>query len=91
MADYVRFVKVTVAGVTLLALVGTWLAMEWTGREPDSIILLGAVAIVLGAGYYLWDDAMADGVDAATDLQGGGDGDEDGSGGGGGADGEAAE
>jgi len=51
--------------------------MEWTGREPDSLILIGAVAIALGAGYHLWDSAMGQGVDAAQDLQG--DGEEDGS------------
>lgn len=60
----------TVAGAVILAFFSTWLAMEWTGREPDSLILLGAVAIVLGAGYYLWDDAMGQGIDAAQDLQG---------------------
>jgi len=43
--------------------------MEWTGREPDTVILLGAAAIVLAAGYYLWDDAMGEGVDAVNDLQ----------------------
>jgi len=51
--------------------------MEWTGREPDSLILIGAVAIALGAGYHLWDSAMGQGVDAAQDLQGGDDEDAD--------------
>ena len=63
-------VRTVVAGVIILAFFGTWLGMEWTGRQPDSLILLGAVAIVLGAGYYLWDDAMGEGVAAAQELQG---------------------
>ncbi|KDE59808.1 hypothetical protein EL22_16915 [Halostagnicola sp. A56] len=74
-----RLIKTAIAGVILLALFASWLAMEWTGREPDSLILIGAVAIALGAGYYLWDDAMSDGVQAVGDLQGedGGDSQED--------------
>lgn len=67
-----RPIRDVVAGLVLLAFFGTWLAMEWTGREPDSLILLGAVAIVLGAGYHLWDNSMDQGVDAAQELQGGG-------------------
>ena len=63
-------IRTVVAGVIILAFFGTWLAMEWTGREPDSLILIGAVAVVLGAGYYLWDDAMGEGVAAAQELQG---------------------
>ncbi|OYR76124.1 hypothetical protein DJ71_18515 [Halorubrum sp. E3] len=63
-------IRTVVAGVIILAFFGTWLAMEWTGREPDSMILLGAVAIVLGAGYHLWDDAMGEGVASAQELQG---------------------
>lgn len=63
-------VRTVVAGVIILAFFGTWLGMVWTGREADSLILLGAVAIVLGAGYYLWDDAMGEGVAAAQELQG---------------------
>ena len=62
-------VRTVVAGVIILSFFITWLAMEWTGREPDSMILLGAVAIVLGAGYFLWDDAMGEGVAAAQELQ----------------------
>ncbi|WP_435552766.1 hypothetical protein [Natrinema sp. CGMCC1.2065] len=69
--------KTAIAGAILLAFFGTWLAMEWTGRQPDSLILLGAVAIAVGAGYYLWDDAMGEGVQAVDDLQS--DGDESGS------------
>lgn len=64
-----RQIRTGVAGLVILAFFGTWLAMEWTRREPDTIILLGAVAIVLGAGFYLWDDAMSEGVDAVDDLQ----------------------
>lgn len=64
-----RQIRTIVAGLVVLAFFGTWLAMEWTRREPDTIILLGAVAIVLGAGFHLWDDAMDDGVDAVNDLQ----------------------
>jgi len=75
--SYERTVKTTVAGTVLLALTGVWLAMEWTGREPDSIIMLGGVAVALGAGYYLWDDAMGEGVDAAQDLQAGDDTDDE--------------
>ena len=71
-------VRTVVAGIIILAFFGTWLAMEWTGREPDSMILLGAVAIVLAAGYYLWDDAMGEGVAAAQELQGDEDGNNDG-------------
>jgi hypothetical protein len=74
MTEYERIVKTTVAGAILLALVATWLAMEWTGRQPDSIILLGGVAVALGAGYYLWDDAMGEGVEAAQELQSGDEG-----------------
>lgn len=65
-----RLLRTLIAGVIILAFFGTWLAMEFTGREPDSLILIGAVAIVLGAGYYLWDDAMGEGVAAAQELQG---------------------
>lgn len=64
-----RTIRSTVAGLVLLAFYGTWLAMEWTGREPDTVVLLGAVAIVLGAAFYLWDDAMGEGVQAVDDLQ----------------------
>lgn len=66
-------IRTVVAGVIILAFFGTWLAMEWTGREPDSLILLGAVAIVLGAGYHLWDDAMGEGVASTQEFQGDGD------------------
>lgn len=71
-----RIIRNVVAGVVLVAFVATYLGMEWAGREPDSVLLLGAVAIALGAGYHLWDDAMGEGVDAAQDLQGN-DSDED--------------
>jgi drug/metabolite transporter (DMT)-like permease len=64
-------VRTAVAGIIIIVFFGTWLAMEWTGREPDTIVLLGAVAIVMGAGYYLWDDAMSEGVDAVQELEGG--------------------
>ncbi|MFC7323232.1 hypothetical protein ACFQMF_01430 [Halorubrum rutilum] len=63
-------IRTLVAGVIILAFFGTWLGMEWTGREADTLILLGAVAIVLGAGYHLWDDSMGEGVAAAQELQG---------------------
>lgn len=66
-------IRDVVAGLVLLAFVATYLAMEWVGREPDSVVLLAAVAIALGAAYHLWDSAMSEGVDAAQDLQGGGD------------------
>jgi len=59
------------AALVILSFFGAWLAMEWTGRQPDTVILLGAVAIALGAGYYLWDDAMGAGVDAVDELQDG--------------------
>jgi hypothetical protein len=72
-----RVIRTAVAGLVILAFFGTWLAMEWTGREPDTIILLGAAAIVLGAGYHLWDSAMDEGVDAVNDLQEGGDNSDD--------------
>jgi hypothetical protein len=66
-------IKTAIAGLVLISFFGTWLAMMWTGREPDSLILLGAVAIAIGAGYHLWDDAMGEGVDAVEDLQSGSD------------------
>ena len=65
-------IRTGVAGIVILSFFGTWLATVWVGRETDSVLLIGAVAILLGAGYYLWDDAMSEGVDAAQDLQGGG-------------------
>lgn len=68
-----RLIKLGTASLVILAFFGMWLAMTWTGRQPDSIVLLGAVAIVLGAGYYLWDDAMGEGVAAVEDLQDSGD------------------
>jgi type II secretory pathway component PulM len=68
-----RLLKTGIAGIILLAFFGTWLAMEWTGRQPDSLILLGAVAIAVGAGYYLWDDSMGEGVQAVDELQSDGD------------------
>ncbi len=64
-------IRELVAGVVLISFVVTYLAMEWTGREPDSVLLLGAVAIAVGAGYYLWPDGMDQGVDAAQEFQGG--------------------
>jgi len=66
-----RPIRTIVAGLVLLAFIATYLAMEWAGREPDTLILLTAAAIAIGAGYYLWGDAMGQGVDAAQDLQGG--------------------
>jgi threonine/homoserine efflux transporter RhtA len=66
----IEAIRTTTAALILLAFVGAWLAMEWVGRQPDSVILLGAIAVALGAGYYLWDDAMGEGVDAVEDLQG---------------------
>lgn len=69
-----RLLRTVVAGIVILSFFATWLATIWAGRETDSVLLIGAVAILLGAGYYLWDDAMGQGVDAAQDLQGGGDG-----------------
>ena len=65
-------IRDVVAGIVLVAFVATYLAMELTAREPDSVLLLGAVAIALGAGYHLWPTGMDDGVDAAQDLQSGG-------------------
>ncbi|GAB3669525.1 hypothetical protein [Halopiger thermotolerans] len=67
--DYKTLAKTAIAGAILLAFFGTWLAMTWAGRQPDSLILLGAVAIAVGAGYYLWDDAMGEGVQAVDELQ----------------------
>jgi len=66
-----KLIRTGVAGVVILSFFTTWLATVWAGRETDSVLLIGAVAILLGAGYYLWDDAMSEGVDAAQDLQGG--------------------
>ncbi|WP_135806199.1 hypothetical protein [Halorussus marinus] len=68
--DVPRLIRTVLAGIIILGLFASWLGMEWTGREPDSLILLGAVAIALGAAYYLWDDAMGEGVAAVGDLQG---------------------
>ncbi|WP_455448296.1 hypothetical protein [Natrinema thermotolerans] len=67
--DDSRDLTTAFAGVILLAFFGTWLLMEWTGRQPDSLILLGAVAIAIGAGYHLWGSAMGEGVQAVDDLQ----------------------
>jgi hypothetical protein len=62
-------IRSAVAGLILLSFFGSWLAMEWTGRQPDTLVLLGAVAVAIGAGYQLWGDAMSEGVDAVDELQ----------------------
>jgi|GEM_PF-6956817 len=65
-----RTITNVVAGLVVLSVHGAWLAMEWTGREPDSIIMLGGVAISIGAAYHLWDGSMDSGVEAVGELQG---------------------
>lgn len=64
-----KIIKQLTAGIVVLSFFGTWLAMEWYGRQPNELVLLGAVAILLGAGYYLWDDAMGRGADTLEDFQ----------------------
>ncbi|KZX49285.1 hypothetical protein [Haloarcula sp. K1] len=64
-----RPIRTVVAGGVIVAFQAIWAAMLWADRELDTLILLLGVAILLGAGYYLWDDAMGEGVDAAQELQ----------------------
>jgi drug/metabolite transporter (DMT)-like permease len=71
-----RTIRTVVAGAVIGAFQAIWAAMLWTDRELDTLILLLGVAILLGAGYYLWDDAMGEGVDAAQELQSAGGEDE---------------
>lgn len=72
-----KIMRELVAGLVILAFFGTWLLMEWYGREPDSLILTGAIIIAIGAAYYLWDEAMDSSVEAVQDLQGGDDDDDE--------------
>jgi len=65
-----RTLTTAIAGIVVLSVQAVWLAMEITGKEPDSIIMLGGVAISIGAAYHLWDNAMDAGVDAVGELQG---------------------
>jgi len=67
-----RTIRTVVAGGVIVAFQAIWAAMLWTGRELDTLIILLGAAMLLGAGYYLWDDAMGEGVDAAQELQDGG-------------------
>ncbi|AJF28108.1 hypothetical protein SG26_20380 (plasmid) [Haloarcula sp. CBA1115] len=71
-----RTIRTVVAGGVIVAFQAIWAAMLWADRELDTLILLLGVAILLGAGYYLWDDAMGEGVDAAQELQSAGGEDE---------------
>ncbi|WP_336359002.1 hypothetical protein [Haloarcula sp. CGMCC 1.6347] len=71
-----RTIRTVVAGAVIVAFQAIWAAMLWTDRELDTLILLLGAAILFGAGYYLWDDAMGEGVDAAQELQNGGGEDE---------------
>jgi len=71
------------AAIIVTTFFGVWVAMEWTGRQPDSLIMLGAVAIAIGAAYQLWGSSMNAGVDAVGELQGDSEGAE--------SDGESAE
>lgn len=71
-----RTIRTVVAGGVIVAFQAIWAAMLWADRELDTLVLLLGVAILLGAGYYLWDDAMGEGVDAAQELQSAGGEDE---------------
>lgn len=76
MMSRTRTIRTVVAGGVIVAFQAIWAAMLWADRELDTLVLLLGVAILLGAGYYLWDDAMGEGVDAAQELQSAGGEDE---------------
>jgi len=59
-----------VAGAVIIAFVGFGLAMLWTGRTTDSAIVIGLLAVVIGAGYHLLGDSMDEGLDAARSIGG---------------------
>lgn len=60
-----RKIKTGVAGIVVLSFFGVGLHMLWSGRPADSLVLVGVVAVLLGAGHHLWGDAMSKGVDDA--------------------------
>ena len=63
------------AGIVLVLFVIVWSAMLWNGRDLGTFLTVVGAAVIFGAGYHLWDDAMSEGTETAQDLQGGGDGD----------------
>ncbi len=69
----VRTIRNVAAGLVLVSFTGVWAAMLWTGRDLGTFLTLVGAAVILGAGYHLWDDAMSEGTDTAQELQGGGD------------------
>lgn len=72
-----KTVRDAAASLVLLGFVAVWFAMLWIGRDLGTLLELVGVAVVLGAGYHLWDTAMEDGANTATELQGGSDGDDE--------------
>lgn len=64
---YTKAIRSIVAGLIVLSFFGTWLSMMWTGKDPDSLLLVGAISILFASGYYLWGDAMGKGIDAAEE------------------------
>lgn len=69
MSVNMRMVSGIAAATIVTTFFGVWIAMEWTGRQPDSVIMLGAVAIAIGAAYQLWGSSMNQGVDAVGEFQ----------------------
>ncbi len=72
-----KTIRDAAALLVLTGFVAVWFALLWTGRDLGTLLELVGVAIVLGAGYHLWDTAMQEGASTATELQGGSDGDEE--------------
>lgn len=68
-----RIIRNVAAGLVLVIFSAVWAAMLWTGRGLGTFLTLVGAAVILGAGYHLWDDAMSEGTDTAQELQGGGD------------------
>lgn len=62
-------VQTAVASIVVLAFVGVVLAMFLLERAVDTTLLLVVLAIVLGAAFYLWDDAMREGVESVEEIQ----------------------
>lgn len=65
------------ASIVLVSFVIVWSAMLWAGRDLGTFLTLVGAAVILGAGYHLWDDAMSEGTDTAQELQGGNEDDDE--------------